>query len=98
MKRQNNRIWITVFTGIAMIINSLGGCGRISTDAVISDTAIEIVSDMADETELVSETADMAGQVAAETTLTRYAVCDNGWSQVSYNGSAGFVKTEYLTQ
>lgn len=64
---------------------------KLTSDTVKTTTTINVRKE-------ASETADMAGQVAAETTLTRYAVCDNGWSQVSYNGSAGFVKTEYLTQ
>ncbi|MCI8371927.1 MAG: SH3 domain-containing protein [Lachnospiraceae bacterium] len=45
-----------------------------------------------------SETANMAGQVTPDTTLTRYAECDNGWSQVQYNGGVGYVKSEYLTK
>ena len=60
MERQNNRTWITVFAGIAMTVSALSGCGRIRTDAGIGDTTIGIVSEIAEETELVGEITDIA--------------------------------------
>lgn len=43
-----------------------------------------------------SENADKLGQVEAGTTLTRYEVRENGWSKVDYNGTEGFIKSEFL--
>lgn len=75
--------------------------GYVKSDYV---TTFKITSDSVKPTTTVnvryeaSETANMAGQVTPDTTLTRYAVCDNGWSQVKFNGGVGYVKTEYLSE
>lgn len=43
-----------------------------------------------------SENADRIGQIAQGDTITRYEIKDNGWSRVDYNGTDGYVKSEYL--
>lgn len=63
---------------------------RLTGDTVKPTTTINVRLE-------ASETANMAGQVTSDTTLTRYAACDNGWSQIQFNGGVGYVKTEYLT-
>ena len=63
---------------------------RVTGDTVKPTTTINVRLE-------ASETANMAGQVSSDTSLTRYAVCDNGWSQIQYDGGVGYVKTEYLT-
>lgn len=74
--------------------------GYVKTDYV---TTFKLTSDSVRPTTTInvryeaSETANMAGQIASDMSITRYAVCDNGWSQISYNGGVGYVKTEYLT-
>lgn len=62
---------------------------KVTGDTVKPTTTINVRQE-------ASETANMSGQVSAETSLTRYAVCDNGWSQIQFNGGVGYVKTEYL--
>lgn len=64
---------------------------RLTADKVKPTTTINVRTE-------ASETANMAGQITPDMTITRYAVCDNGWSQISYEGSAAYVKTEYLSQ
>ncbi|MCQ2518440.1 MAG: SH3 domain-containing protein [Lachnospiraceae bacterium] len=44
-----------------------------------------------------SETADKLGKVSPGTKLTRLEEKINGWSRVMYEGSEGYVKTEFLT-
>lgn len=73
--------------------------GYVKTDYV---TTFKVTSDKVKPTTTInvryeaSETANMAGQITSDMTITRYAVCDNGWSQISYDGGVGYVKTEYL--
>ncbi|MBQ7971849.1 MAG: SH3 domain-containing protein [Lachnospiraceae bacterium] len=43
-----------------------------------------------------SETADKIGKVITGTTLTRLEEKLNGWSKVLYEGSEGYIKSEYL--
>lgn len=43
-----------------------------------------------------SENADRIGQVAMGETITRYEQKENGWSRVDYNGTEGFIKSEFL--
>ena len=43
-----------------------------------------------------SENADRIGQIAMGETITRYEARENGWSRVNYNGSDGYIKSEYL--
>ena len=43
-----------------------------------------------------SENADRIGRVAMGETITRYEKKENGWSRVDYNGSEGYIKSEYL--
>lgn len=43
-----------------------------------------------------SENADRIGQVAMGDTITRYEVKENGWSRVDYNGTEGYIKSEFL--
>lgn len=74
--------------------------GYVKTDYV---TTFKLTSDSVKPTTTInvrleaSETANMAGQITSDMTITRYAICDNGWSQISYDGGVGYVKTEYLT-
>lgn len=63
---------------------------KITSDTVHPTTTINVRLE-------ASETANMAGQCSPDMGLTRYAVCDNGWSQVQFNGGVGYVKTEFLT-
>ncbi len=43
-----------------------------------------------------SENADRIGRVAMGETVTRYEKKENGWSRVDYNGTEGWIKSEYL--
>ncbi len=43
-----------------------------------------------------SENADRIGRVAMGETITRYEKKENGWSRVDYNGTEGYIKSEYL--
>ncbi len=43
-----------------------------------------------------SENADRIGRVAMGETVTRYEKKENGWSRVDYNGTEGYIKSEYL--
>lgn len=43
-----------------------------------------------------SENADRIGQIAQGDTITRYEAKANGWSRVDYNGSEGYIKSEFL--
>ena len=43
-----------------------------------------------------SENADRIGQIGLGTTITRYEKKENGWSRVDYNGTEGYIKSEYL--
>lgn len=43
-----------------------------------------------------SENADRIGQIAMGETITRYEKKENGWSRVDYNGTEGYIKSEYL--
>ena len=45
-----------------------------------------------------SETANIIGQLDTDLTYTRNVIYDNGWSQISLDGSVGYVKTEYLAK
>lgn len=45
-----------------------------------------------------SETANIIGQLDPDLTYTRNVVFDNGWSQISLDGSVGYVKSEYLSK
>lgn len=64
---------------------------HITSDTVKPTTTINVRME-------ASETANMAGQVTPDMSLTRYAECDNGWSQVQFNGGVGYVKSEFLTK
>lgn len=75
--------------------------GYVKSDYV---TTFHITSDTVKPTTTInvrveaSETANMAGQVTPDMSLMRYAECDNGWSQVQFNGGVGYVKSEFLTK
>ncbi len=43
-----------------------------------------------------SENADRIGRIAMGETITRYEKKENGWSRVDYNGTEGYIKSEYL--
>lgn len=43
-----------------------------------------------------SENADRIGRIAVGETITRYEKKENGWSRVDYNGTEGYIKSEYL--
>lgn len=43
-----------------------------------------------------SENADRIGRVTMGETITRYEKKENGWSRVDYNGTEGYIKSEYL--
>lgn len=81
-------------------VNYNGTEGYVKTEYV---TTFKLTSDSVKPTTTInvrkeaSETAAMAGQITPDTDVTRYAICDNGWSQISYDGGVGYVKTEYLT-
>lgn len=63
---------------------------KITSDTVHPTTTINVRLE-------ASETANMAGQCSPDMSIKRYAICDNGWSQVQFNGGVGYVKTEFLT-
>lgn len=44
-----------------------------------------------------SENADKLGKLDVGTQVTRYEAKENGWSRIDYNGTEGFVKSEFLT-
>ena len=44
-----------------------------------------------------STDASVVGSLSSGAEVTRTGVCDNGWSQVSYNGSTAYIHSDYLT-
>ncbi len=45
-----------------------------------------------------STDAESLGKASAGMEFTRYEVMDNGWSRVDYNGTAAYIKSEYLEE
>lgn len=44
------------------------------------------------------ETADIIGMLAEGETVTRVQTLDNGWSEIKYGETTGYVKSEFLTE
>ena len=63
------------------------------TDADETVYATEAVNVRSD----ASSDADRIGGLSAGESITRTGTTSNGWSRVSYNGSTGYVNSDYLT-
>ena len=69
------------------------------TDAVsISETNESVwTTDGVNVRSSYSTDASIVGSLSTGAKVTRTGVCDNGWSQISYNGSTAYIYSDYLT-